>query len=93
MGAEPALRLPEFRLLPKGERKDFHHFIGSQIGDTQGGWQELGCNRELQQQQHLVPGPGFPPPQPHTQVLHPGWPQPGCTFSQAHLVVSHVEVL
>jgi hypothetical protein len=48
LGAEQGLRLPECRLLPKGERKDLHHFIGSQIGDTQGAWQELGRYRKLQ---------------------------------------------
>lgn len=80
------LRLPECRLLPKGERKDLRHLIGSQISDTQGAWQELGRNRELQQQQCLVLAP-FPAPLPH--------PQPGCALSgiQAHLVVGHVEVL
>lgn len=46
--------LPECRLLPKGEREDLCHLVGSQIRYSEGTRQKLGGHRELWEHSVLV---------------------------------------
>ena len=98
--------IPERRLLPKCEREDLSHFVGSQISNPEGAGQKLGGHRELREHSHsgpsgtpVLPLPACRPPplsavgpQLAAPLLGPPWGGVGA-WQGAHLVVGHIDVL